>query len=50
MQVDDRKAAHTRPLPELRDEIERELIAQEKVRLRKVWIDRLRAKSFVRQF
>jgi peptidyl-prolyl cis-trans isomerase SurA len=50
MQVDEKKSAYTRPLAEMRDEIERELIAQERVRLRKIWIDRLRAKSFVRYF
>lgn len=44
------KPAHVRPLQEVRDEIEKELLAQERDRLQKKWIDRIRAKSFVRYF
>ena len=35
---------------EVQDEIERELLQKEAQRLRKKWIDRLRAKAFVRYF
>lgn len=50
MLVEEKRAAHVRPLSEVRDEIEKLLIAQERARLQKQWIDRLRAKSFVRYF
>jgi hypothetical protein len=50
MLVEDRRPAHTKPLAEVREEIERNLIAQENERLQKKWIDRLKAKSFVRYF
>ena len=50
MLVEDKRAAHVRPLEQIRDEIEKELIVQEHARLQKAWIDRLRAKAFVRYF
>lgn len=50
LKVDEKKTAHIRPLNELRDEIERELLVQEQARLRAKWVDRLKAKSFVRRF
>ncbi len=50
MLVDDKKEAHTRPLTEVRDEIERELLGQERARLRRQWVERLKSKSFVRYF
>jgi hypothetical protein len=34
----------------VRDEIEKELIVQERARLQKKWVERLRAKAFVRYF
>ena len=48
MLVEEKRAARTEALPEVRDKIEKELIAQEKERLRRKWVERLRAKSFVR--
>jgi peptidyl-prolyl cis-trans isomerase SurA len=48
--VDEKLVAHTKALDEVRDEIERELLVQERNRLRKKWTDRLKAKSFVRFF
>ncbi|HXJ71861.1 MAG TPA: peptidylprolyl isomerase, partial [Candidatus Dormibacteraeota bacterium] len=48
--AEDRQAARTRPLPEVRDEIERDLLVLERTRLERKWIDRLRAKAFVRRF
>ncbi|HXJ57749.1 MAG TPA: SurA N-terminal domain-containing protein [Verrucomicrobiae bacterium] len=48
--AEDKQAARTRPLPEVRDEIERDLLVLERTRLERKWIDRLRAKAFVRRF
>lgn len=50
MQVDDKRPAHTRPLNEVSDEIEKTLLVHERERLRKKWLDRLKTKSFVRYF
>jgi hypothetical protein len=50
LRVDEKKVAHTRPLDELRDEIEKDLLSRERARLRGKWIARLKAKSFVRKF
>ncbi|MFM1768035.1 MAG: Parvulin-like peptidyl-prolyl isomerase [Verrucomicrobiota bacterium] len=50
VKVEERKQAHVRPLSEVRDEIEKELIAQERTRLRNQWIEKLKAKSFVRRY
>jgi peptidyl-prolyl cis-trans isomerase SurA len=48
MLVEEARAAHVRPLTEARDDIEKALRAQEEQRLRKEWIDRLKAKSFIK--
>jgi parvulin-like peptidyl-prolyl isomerase len=45
--VDDVKHAHVRPLTEVSGEIERTLRNDENLRLMKLWIDRLRRKSFI---
>ena len=50
LKVEEKKIAHTRPIQELRDEIEKDLIIQERARLRSKWVDRLKIKSFVRRF
>ncbi len=50
MQVEEKQQARTRSLGEVRDEIERELLLQERARLQKKWVERLRTKSFVRYF
>ena len=50
LKVEEKKIAHTRPIAEMRDEIEKDLIAQERARLRTKWVERLKAKSFVRRF
>lgn len=50
MFVEDRRDARVRPLPEVREDIERNLMAMERGRLHKKWIDRLKAKSFITQF
>jgi parvulin-like peptidyl-prolyl isomerase len=48
--VEDAKANQVRTLPEVRDEIVSTLQAEEQTRLRREWIQRLKAKSFVRYF
>ena len=50
MLVEDKRVARTESLTEVRDRIEKELATQEKERLRKRWVQRLRAKAFVRLF
>ena len=50
MLLEDRRVARTRPLSEVRDQIEKELIVQERARLQKQWIARLKSKAFVHLF
>jgi peptidyl-prolyl cis-trans isomerase SurA len=50
MLVEDRRPARVRPLSEVRADIEKDLQAQERARLRRKWIDRLMAKAYVRRF
>jgi hypothetical protein len=44
------KSAQLRPLVEVRDEIEKTLLAQEQTRLQKKYVERLKSKAFVRYF
>ncbi|WCJ59292.1 SurA N-terminal domain-containing protein [Fontisphaera persica] len=48
--VEEVRSRSVRPLPEVRDEIEKLLVVQERDRLQKKWINRLRAKTFVQIF
>ncbi len=50
MLVEEVRISYTRPLDEVRDEIERELRGRERARLMKNWVDKLKAKNFVRYF
>ena len=50
MMVEERRPEHVKPLSDVRDEIEKTLLAQESERLQKQWIDRLKKKTFVRYF
>jgi len=50
MLVEDRKAAQTKPLAEVREEIEKNLRAQQQTQLQKQWIDGLKKKTFIRYF
>jgi parvulin-like peptidyl-prolyl isomerase len=50
MLVEESRVSHVRPLNEVRDEIEKTLLIEERARLQKQWIDRLKAKTFVRYF
>ena len=48
--VEEKQEQRIKPITEVHDEIERTLIAQERTRLHKRWIDRLKTKSFVTHF
>lgn len=48
MRVEARKAATTKPLSELREEIGKKLFEEERVRLQEHWLDGLRKKAFVK--
>jgi peptidyl-prolyl cis-trans isomerase SurA len=50
MMVDEVRAAHNRPLSEVRDDVERTLKKDESDRLRKQWIERLKRKSFIQYY
>jgi len=50
VQVEDFKPAHFRTLSEVHGEIESTLKLEERKRLQKQWVERLKAKSFVRYF
>jgi parvulin-like peptidyl-prolyl isomerase len=48
--IEDKKEAHVKPLPEVRDQIEKLLLAKERTRLQQAWIDKLKKKTFMREF
>jgi len=50
MLVEDRRPAHVKALSEVRGEIEKNMLTQERERIQKLWIDRLKQKTFVRYF
>lgn len=50
MLAEDVRASYRRPISEVHEEIEKNLLAQEKARLQKKYIDRLTKKAFVRYF
>jgi hypothetical protein len=50
MLLEDKRPAHLKPLGEVRDEIEKDLLAEEKGRLEQQWLDRLKKKTFLRYF
>lgn len=50
MQVVERKEARVRPLSDVRDQIEKLLLSKEQARLQQQWIDRLKKKTFIREF
>lgn len=50
MLVEDKRAAHTKPLAEVREEVENLLLKQERERAQKTYIDKLKKKTFVRYF
>lgn len=50
MWVEESRLKHVKPVAEVREEIEKALMAQERQRLFQQWIDRLKAKAFVRYY
>jgi len=50
MLVEDKRPAHTKALNEVRDEVEHTLLTEERVRIEKQWIERLKKKTFIRYF
>jgi peptidyl-prolyl cis-trans isomerase SurA len=50
LRVDEKREARIKPLPEVRDEIERTLRINEASRVQRKWITRLKEKAFVRYF
>ncbi len=50
MEVEDARTARVKPLGEVRDQIEKELLTGEKDRLEKQWIEKLKKKTFIRTF
>jgi peptidyl-prolyl cis-trans isomerase SurA len=48
--VEGKRPAHHKPISEVRDEIERNLLNQEQARLEKAWLERLKSKAFIRYF
>lgn len=50
LRVEAKKAAVTKPLSEMRDEISQKLFEQERLRLQQQWIDGLRRKAYVKIF
>jgi peptidyl-prolyl cis-trans isomerase SurA len=50
MLVEDKRAAHTKALGEVRTVVEETLLQEERARLEKLWIERLKKKTFVRYF
>lgn len=50
MRVEARKAAVTKPLSELRDEISKKLFEEERIRLQEQWIKTLREKAYVKVY
>jgi transposase len=50
MLLEDKRAAHYKPLNEVRTKIEGEFTLQERARLEKQWMERLKKKTFVRVF
>ena len=50
LKVEEKRPAKTESLTDVRERIEKDLLAQERERLRKKWVQHLRTKAFVRLF
>ena len=50
LQVDDVKPAHTIPLGEVRDDIEKTLLQQQRAKMQEDWVKDLRSKAYIRLF
>ncbi|MCG3149971.1 MAG: Chaperone SurA [Verrucomicrobiae bacterium] len=50
LQVDDAKPHRYRPLAEVRDAIEKQLLQEQRAKLQEAWVKQLRAKAYIRMF
>jgi len=50
LEVDDVKTAHTTPLAEVRNDIEKTLLQQQRARMQEDWVKDLRAKAYIHLF
>jgi parvulin-like peptidyl-prolyl isomerase len=50
LDVDDVKTAHTTPLAEVRDDIEKTLLQEQRAKMQEDWVKDLRAKAYIRVF
>jgi parvulin-like peptidyl-prolyl isomerase len=50
LQVTDLKTSHTKPLTEVRDEIEKILLEQQRTKMQEQWVKDLRAKAYIRMY
>lgn len=50
MLVEEKRPAHIRPLSEVRDEIDKNLAIEERARLQKKYVEKLKNKTFIRYF
>ena len=50
LQVEDVKAAHVKLLPEVRDEIEKNLLQEQRAKMQVEWVKELRVKAYIRMF
>ena len=50
LQVDDVKPAHTTPLAEVRDDVEKTLLQQQRAKMQADWVKDLRAKAYIHLF
>jgi len=48
--VEEARPAHVKSLGEVREDIEKDLLTQERARIEKQWLDRLKKKTFIRYF
>jgi parvulin-like peptidyl-prolyl isomerase len=50
IQMEEKNPAHTKPLSEVRDQIEKNLLQDEQKRLEAQWIERLKKKTYIKSF
>ena len=50
LMVSEKKSAFTKPLPDVRDDLEKKLLSDERSRLQDQWLAGLRAKAFIKTF
>jgi peptidyl-prolyl cis-trans isomerase SurA len=50
MLVEDKRTSHVKPITEVREEIEKILMQQERTRLEAKYVEKLQKKTFIRKF